>query len=219
MKVPSLFTAAPAPLSAAPRLLVMMFKSAARGLVVERRSLGDRQRPGADFAHAGVRVEVVQVDLDKRPRRRAGAAQSAATARRPDQSSSEVNAAPPCASVVPDPLCVPPENAESPLAVNVPVPERRPLDCTKDSVVDAPANVTMPPLIVTESKLPSVTVNVWPEVTASASLTPVTVRLKVCATGAEPSSLPSSTDTWNEAEASPSRCAGSSPAHRRAACR
>ena len=47
----------------------------------------------------------------------------------------KVNAAPPCAIVVPEPLCLPPEKLEAPVAVSVPVPLSSPLDCVKLATV------------------------------------------------------------------------------------
>src|SRR5262245_53309241 len=54
-----------------------------------------------------------------------------------------LNAAPPCASVVPEPLCVPPENADAPVAVNVPVPATTPLDWLKPPTRLFPLSVSV----------------------------------------------------------------------------
>ena len=46
----------------------------------------------------------------------------------------KVNAAPPCAIVVPEPLCVPPEKLDAPVTVSVPVPLSSPPDCVSPPV-------------------------------------------------------------------------------------
>ena len=107
VNVPGLFTTAVAPVSLPPRGVADDVQSAARGLIVERRSVHDRQRAGTGSL-AGIRVGAVQIDLDTSPRRRAGAAQL----QRPttiERKARRLNDAPPCAFVVPEPLCVPPE--------------------------------------------------------------------------------------------------------------
>ena len=48
-----------------------------------------------------------------------------------------LNAAPPCALVVPEPLCVPPENADAPVAVSVPLPLKSPPDRVSESLRSA----------------------------------------------------------------------------------
>ena len=74
VKVPALFTAAVEPVSPL-RLTREDEQSRTRRLIVERRTVPDRQDAGARIAQAGDRIGAVQVDLNIRPARRAGAAQ------------------------------------------------------------------------------------------------------------------------------------------------
>ena len=71
-----------------------------------------------------------------------------------------VNDAPPDAIVVPDPLSVPPENADGPpVAVSVPLPLSSPDDCASEPVITVPLKVAVPPVNVSNPEpVPPLTV-------------------------------------------------------------
>ena len=59
----------------------------------------------------------------------------------------ELNAAPPVANVVPDPLCVPPENDDAPVAVSVPEPFSVPPVWARALTAICPLSVNVPLVI------------------------------------------------------------------------
>ena len=85
-------------------------------------------------AHAGIRIGVIQINRDTRSARAATATQS----QRPTPSSpkaAEVNATPPWASVVAEPLCVPPEKFAAPVTIRLPLPLSSPPVCVNAPVL------------------------------------------------------------------------------------
>ena len=101
-----------APLSALPRLTALIVNPLLGGLIIERCSatIVSMPEPGSLTLVFGLALfRLIETVV---PRRRAGAAQL----QRPttiQPKTVELNAAPPCASVVPDPLCVPPDKVDS----------------------------------------------------------------------------------------------------------
>ena len=168
VKVPSFTTCAVLPLSAAPRLLVMMFNPlfVVWSLNVAPSAIVSVPEPTSltpVFGFESFRLIWTNVPV-------AVLAPPNCSTRPPSNPKLvEVNAAPPCASVVPDPPCVPPENAEAPVTVSVPAPLSKPPDCVSAPVVAfEPPTFSVP--LVMFSALPR-----FATVPASVAVPPLTV--------------------------------------------